>query len=284
MAQSGAPLKSIGCLLKKKGDWAWLKELFNLQNWRGGAGYNMCFICGATQGAPHPFTDCSFAASWRTTLKTHHSFMRSLFASGKSICPLWNAPGFALESLALDLMHVADLGIVQILLGNVLFEMFKRQGGVVSRPGDGLAKLLTMIRIGSRNVPWLDGPPINNLTLGMIKPDGKAPSLRTKAADTRHMVAVVHWILQHLEPPANGYERLRFDCLDQLHKFYLELADWSVESASAAIEFGRNHVQLYCELARVNLEGGAWQHLGWHAYKIKPKHHLFIHLLEIEIP
>ena len=140
-----------------------------------------------------------------------------------------------------------------------------------------------MVRIASRNVR-LPSSPVNKITMGMIKRQGKPPRMMTKAADSRHLVSVFHWILSNLLPPQTPYETLRLQCIAQLDRFYEELVHWNSESAAKASAFARNHVVLYCELARHHINAGTFQRTGWHPYKFMPKHHLFLHLAEIEIP
>ena len=86
--RAGENMKTRAALLKKKGDWAWLKQLFNLAGWHGGADTNVCWICRATLGGAYPFTDPSVAAAWRGTLVSGLEFMMSLIVNGKYICPL----------------------------------------------------------------------------------------------------------------------------------------------------------------------------------------------------
>ena len=47
---------------------------------------------------------------------------------------LWDLPGFVFTMIILDLMRVSDLGICQYLLENVIYELFKQMGGLVTNP------------------------------------------------------------------------------------------------------------------------------------------------------
>eukprot|EP00959_Pyramimonas_sp_CCMP1952_P459283 9478004-Pyramimonas_sp.AAC.1 len=49
-------------------------------------------------------------------------------------------------------------------------------------------------------------PPIRNLTIGMIRAEGKAPRLKTQAAEGRHLVPVVAYMLEHLLPLDSPHE------------------------------------------------------------------------------
>eukprot|EP00959_Pyramimonas_sp_CCMP1952_P245603 5133271-Pyramimonas_sp.AAC.1 len=96
-------------------------------------------------------------------------------------------------------------------------------GGSMSKSAETLSELTVFIKLASKQLGY-SKPPVNKLTIGMLK--GKkqaAPRLATKASDTRLMVAVVHFILDKIMPPENDYQRLRLDCVRYLHLFYQEL-------------------------------------------------------------
>ena len=191
-------------------------------------------------------------------------------------------PGFVLSCVTLDLMHVADLGISQALVGNCLYEFFLSLGGVISAPSSTLGDMLTMIGIASKHLGF--DRPLNDLTLGMFKQQSKTPRLRAKAAETRHMVAVIDWIFTNMFKPKNPHDELRQRCVHQLALFYEELGRWDIDSPRRAATFGRQHVVLYGELLREALASGDWQSKKWHPWRFYPKHQLFVHLVEDTIP
>ena len=65
---------------------------------------------------------------------------------------LFDVPGFVIAMVSIDLMHVSDLGILQVLLGNVLFELFKQVGGLITEPLEGLSRLNLMIAAAAKRV------------------------------------------------------------------------------------------------------------------------------------
>ena len=65
-------------------------------------------------------------------------------------------------------MHCLDLGISQVLLGNVLFELFGTMGGAVTNPRKTLADMTVLIHAAGKALDQHD-PPIQMLTIGMIK-------------------------------------------------------------------------------------------------------------------
>ena len=86
-----------------------------------------------------------------------------------------------LEFLEIDLLHCGDLGVLQLLTGNALFECFKECGGQVARPDGTLHELLVLLTWFSRELKQ-DAPPLNALTWTMIKQRGKGPRTRCKAS------------------------------------------------------------------------------------------------------
>ena len=193
---------------------------------------------------------------------------------------LWDLPGFAFTMIILDLMHVSDLGICQYLLGNVIYELFKQMGGLVTNPEPVMGKLLKMIKDAAKLPELKIQAPVNKLTLSMVRRQGTDPKLRTKASETRRMLYVVDYLLDKEFPADTDHERDRKACVWNLAEFYRELEKWEKGgfSASRCAALGRTHVNIYTQLSRDH------RHLvelwGFHAYKFYPKHHLFIHLIE----
>jgi hypothetical protein len=68
------------------------------------------------------------------------------------------------------------------------YSCFEFASPQVSDPAKGLAQVFACFKQAARElgVP----PPLGSLTMGMIKPDGKAPKLRAKAAESRHCLPI----------------------------------------------------------------------------------------------
>ena len=79
-----------GCLLRKKGDWCWLKQVDGLTGWSAeGPDGKCCFVRGATRGGAHSCFDASVGASWRVTCGvTHAAYIDSLRRRGVQLSPL----------------------------------------------------------------------------------------------------------------------------------------------------------------------------------------------------
>ena len=103
-AKAGDPFRHVGAVLYKKGDWAWLKQVLNLASWSCVGG--CCWLCRATFAN---FTDASLGAEWRASMISNAEYVREQLGEYRSA--LWNLLGFVLSLIALDPMHIADLGI-----------------------------------------------------------------------------------------------------------------------------------------------------------------------------
>ncbi len=194
----------------------------------------------------------------------------------------WSLPAFQLSYIVLDLMHVCDLGITQYLLGNMLLECFFSMGGVLNKAKGALSEIVVFVKLASKRLGY-EKPPLNKLTMGMLKPEGSSkPRLKLQASDSRLMVAVVYFMLTELFPAKSDYEKMRLHCLESLHRFYKALPrsreadDGDEFMASALGRLARQHVILYGELSRHP------ERPRWEAYRMYPKHRLFIHLAEVD--
>ena len=84
---------------------------------------------------------------------------------------LFSIPGFKLKYISIDQLHAGDLGVMQFILGNILFDIFVEIGGLLTNPDSALSDIDTWIRLASRQCGMMQ-PPIGELTLGMVKPQG----------------------------------------------------------------------------------------------------------------
>jgi hypothetical protein len=190
---------------------------------------------------------------------------------------LFDVPGFRLKYVTIDAMHCIDLGTAQYCLGNVLYELFIHVGGSSTKPEKALASVLFLIRLASRQVGYRF-PPLNALTLGMIKSGAKPPRLKAKAAETRRMVPVVLCMLENFFPKATLLELTRYQCVQSLNDIYKTMESWGPGSVETIGRLGRQHVILYSQLGMTYSLCKPW--VFWRLY---PKHHLMLHLLEEQV-
>lgn len=266
-----------GTFLQKRGDWAWMKQIFGLRGWKDKAG--CCWKCLANV-TTHPMTDASLHASWRGTMLTTLMFLTLAAANGDYISPIFDWPGWLLEFFQPDFMHCVCLGITQQVLGNILYELFRSLGGTKDNWGDAVGHLYFCIRLASKAIGRQ--VPLSGLTFLMIKQDGKSPKLRAKAAEGRYMVPVVKKMLEMFFPSSADHDKLRYECLSALNNVYLQLASWSDDSSPHIVASeGRRHIMLYAELAKEWL--ATHKTRSWIGWKFIPKHHLATHCFEDQI-
>ena len=105
------------------------------------------------------------------------------------------------------------------------------------------------------------------------------PRIKLKAAEARHTLACVNWLLQNLWAPASPYEELVMQTVRALNGFYEAIYVWDAGDMAGkadCIKCGRRFLQLYAELAAANVDTLL--------FKWFPKFHLFQHLVEAQIP
>ena len=144
MAGKPLPLKAL--LLRKCGDWAWMKMAALLTGWRDGPNLRCCFKCRADTG-DSPWWDASVNASWRGTIfHTLAAFWETRPA--RSGMHAW--PGCHPSVPDIDWMHSSDLGPVVSFLGNVWHEIWISLGGTWDNADPALATLLSMHNAAAR--------------------------------------------------------------------------------------------------------------------------------------
>ena len=193
---------------------------------------------------------------------------------------MFSWPGFKTDYMSIDLMHCGDLGVVLYTIGSAIWERFHIMRGLMTRPMETLTDILRYIRVATKNIAE-KRPPINTLTIGMLsgsKGKQARPRIKLKAAEARHTLACVSWLLQNLWAPTSPYEQLVMQCVRALNGFYENINLWhdgDMAAKSECIKCGNRFLQLYGELAAANTDTLLWK---WF-----PKFHMFQHLLESQI-
>ena len=270
-ANKGTWLSFLGGVFQKRGDWSWLKQALSLQGWKEAG--RVCFKCPCTASQMREF---SLSASWRHAVFNHARFLSDL--EGRYM-PLLGLPGFQLVWIMGDMMHNGCLGVVQYVVGNILWVMFGKVGGLVTRPEQGLCLLLSLIHQASKALGIT--APINSLTLGMIRPKNVMSKL--KAAEGRHMLPVLQYCLTNFFKAETDHDSLVGLCLDRLCQVYAitEPTAWNPSSSPAKLgDSARRFSLLYAELSRIAIAGGDTFGVTW---RIVPKFHMFLHTCEDSI-
>ena len=110
-------------LTRVRGDWELFSQCFRIPRWDGAA--CMCWLCAASSTIEGLlFTNCTRAAGWRATRRTHENFERELEAAGLVLPALFvYCIGFRLCCLAIDVLHCVDQGVASHVIGNVMWEL-----------------------------------------------------------------------------------------------------------------------------------------------------------------
>ena len=273
------PLAKIKCrclLLQVRGDWPFLRTLFQFPSWRSSV---ICWLCRASRhGDSVPFTDCGLSALWRQLRYRPNQFLASLIQQGFEINPLLSLPGFTIACVVLDWLHVVDLGVGADVMGCFFWELITVAGLLqgVSR-SQRLLDLWTRLRDYYKR----EKPPcvLDNLTETMIKKDAKGskPKLRAKGAECRYLY---HFAMELSATFAN--RDVHWGTIHELFKQLYELQTLISKvpyAAAAASDACRKFCVLYTTLGQEAI--GNNKPLLWQA---KPKLHLLQEMVEYMSP
>lgn len=97
---------AVTCL---KGDWKWIVQSLCL--WKTPSNEEFCYLCCATKGQLHPYTDVTSSASWRSSPSS------SPFQTMPQLAQL---RCFSLNIVAIDILHCFFLGIGRDLIASIL--------------------------------------------------------------------------------------------------------------------------------------------------------------------
>ena len=267
-------LRVGGARLGKFGDWHWFKAVLNLRGWRGeGATKGVCWMCNVGFNDTHNCYNFSMGAPWRKTMFNMVDFWAN--AKGTYSSGIWAIPGFHLKCIRPDWMHMGCLGVLQYLIGNVLWELFKDMGGKFTNPKTTCALLENMIEVCSKSLGV--AKPVNTLTVTMFRASSsEKPKFKGKAAENRHLLPVLLAILQNCVAQDSEHNRNRFHCVAALNDCYTEMEDWCPKTSPRNLGgHARRHLILWANLC-AEAENSD-DPLLWRLY---PKHHLLLHCAE----
>ncbi len=259
-----------GLTLQMRGDWQWFCQCFGFPQWNGAV--NMCWICKAGN-RQKPWTDFRQTAEWRGTERNHERYLADL--AGSNPPRIFQIIGFRHEGVVIDVMHCVDLGVALHVVGNVFYEIVqskvlgRTQAESVGALSRDLASWYKAHKVPSR---------FGALQLEHFKQSGKAPKFRGKAAVTRHIVPFVVSLCTKYNK-GTQHDQFRLACATALASFYgaLEACPrrMSMECKCELAKFGREICSFYAALSAHNAPK---------TWKLTPKFHLLLHLVEIHVP
>ena len=269
IAKSGMDLPLRGACVQFRGDWPWLSYCFDV-NYHSNK--FPCFLCGASkEDEICPFTDPGLSATWRSTCVTHDQFLRQRFVNRQRVSAIFGLPGFRMEYILLDFMHMCDLGATQVAVGNCLWELFLEVGGTVGDPAEALAELVKLLKATGQRI-GMDFP-FSLLKLKHIR-SGVVPRLRAKAAKGRAVARIVTACMEEFFGCPSKREETRLLCMKQLVSMYDIMENWDQDSQAALEIACRKHLLLFLELSKLHADDPA----GWVRWRWYPKHHMLLHL------
>ena len=233
----------------------------------------ICWVCQAGMGDVHECYDFTASASWRTTLLSQQRVWEESARESRFVSAIWEFPGFHLSFLRPDWMHMVDLGTLQYLQGNLLWDAFQEVGGVFSRPKAACGKLESLMNMCASRLGL--EKPFHSLAVTMIRPSlAKKPKLKLKAAEGRHLLPILREMLATCFHLRTEHQRMRLQCTDALLECYKVMDEWeSCASPSLDLALAGRRFLLLCR----SLCDSSADPRRWHMY---PKHHMVVHLVE----
>ena len=267
-----AKLTFRALLLQVRGDWPFLRTLFQFPSW---SSQSICWLCRAgPTNSNVPYTDCGASALWRRLRYGAGEFLERLRLQNLQLNPFLSLPGFTISCVVLDWLHIVDLGVGADVLGCLFWELITTNGLLTgANKAERLGDLWTRLRLFYK----VHKPPcvLDNLTESMIKKEGKGskPKLRAKGAECRYLLLFgvelssafarcgVHWATVH-------------EMFNQLYWLQKSISTLPYDAESAAA-FCRRFCILYSTLSKeatANNKSLLWQ--------LKPKLHLLQEMVE----
>ena len=102
--------------------------------------------------------------------------------------------------------------------------------------------------------------PIGNLTMSMIRVSGKPPKLKLKAAESRHMLVILTYILENFLPPQDAHEELVLQCVRALNDCYkiMDPTSWALDPVRSSQKLQRT-IRHYLLLLQATSRHDKWE-------------------------
>ena len=263
-----------GLLVQIRGDWEFLAQVIRLPAHNNND--NNCWLCRASR--IHPgllWHDFSRGAGWRRTIRTHRSWEGELRSRGSMIPLIFQLViGLTLSCVAIDVLHVLDLGVAAHVLGNLFWLIIKRRrGGTQESRAKTLSSEIESWHSDRNQTSGLRGP----LTVKRLRNENsKYPKLKAKGASVRSLIPCALDMAR-----ANDLGEREIAVVQLLNEFYniiydqdLFLEDWAVQRIG---EIGFMFCNMFTDLSRSAHDNNE------QLWKSTPKLHLFAHLCELQV-
>lgn len=114
-------------------------------------------------------------------------FIQTLLVAGLAVSPLLGLPGFSLDLVVLDWLHVVDLGIGADLLGNLFYEVVHFRCAIFAANSKEFRLDLLWQKLQDWYKEVKPASRLDNLTFDMICGKNK-PKLRAKGGECRYLL------------------------------------------------------------------------------------------------
>ena len=134
------------------------------------------------------YKQTGLGAGWRNTRMTAVEFIQSLLVAGVAVSPLLGLPGFSLDLVVLDWLHVVDLGIGADVLGNLFHEVTHFPFALFP----ATSKEFRLDMLWQKLQAWYKevkpAARLDNLTFEMFATKNGKPKLRAKGGECRYLL------------------------------------------------------------------------------------------------
>ena len=269
MAGTRIGFKSV--LLQCRGDWAWYKEMFSFPSW---SSHRLCWRCEASRDGDSCFKNFGLKAAWRKGRLGAASFFDLQRDQGITPSPLFQAVGLKLHMVCIDVLHCMDLGVSQDILGNLFIECL---GTICKGKNRKLQTAALWERIKKYYKAFDPPTQLQSITYEMIKAEKKAPKLRAKGAETRHLVPFGAILAKDLHAAVgSAHSQAIQNILLLLLDIYMHMSLRPYQSKEVGDSCRRLCI-LYSSLTTEAEANG-----DDHSWRIKPKMHMMVELLEFQ--
>ncbi len=267
--KKGQPLSAngyFGVVHRIVGDLEWLRGQLGLRLAPGGN--QPCCWCEGNR-TTHPFLDLRPAAAWMGTIRTPP-------CPAPTAHPIWSISGVQLFTVMVDLMHTADLGILQHFIGCCLYTWVyhsQLEGSVSEK----LALLWSRVRelYGTlRSSTRLTHLPLS-LFCDPARPHRAFPHLAAKAAETRCLLPVILALCNDLHD-GSPQAQARLECAVQLSRYFEVFTGAGCHLTGLEHRTATTAMWAFLEgYSRLSHDSATRGILCWN---IVNKHHMLVHL------
>ena len=257
--------QSFGCsafLVEMRGDWKMFAEILKVPVYNTKSG--CCCKCNIKYECIRDFNS---NASWKQPENrlSHWQFVNRVLQSGHAISNLFKCPGFDTSCIALDWLHVVDIGVAADFLGNLFWALLPLQ--------DGNTKAARVSSLFVKIQAFYQANNVDNrlktLTKLMLrKKPSASPKIRASASEARALIAFAKHEAEASLDPTNMYQQTILEATLHLHSCYSMLAHNAWDKTSMEM-----HCVKFCILYKA-LEAYATA-ADKNLWRVKPKMHLF---------